>query len=222
MTKFVRSPWTPLAGAALVATSLAVTGCNPSTSSTSGSSSAPPSSAPSASGSAPSSETGESPAAGSSRAGSSGSDSGCTTAHLSVTAEKGQGAAGTLLQTLDFTNTGSTSCTLSGYPGVALADDAGAVGASATRSGGSYKLVTLAPGAKAYVLLKILTNGVYPDSKCRPTPVKALQVFPPGQTQSLTVPDKDLSPDRNEGCQSDSAKLLTIGSLASTEDGARF
>lgn len=204
----------PLAGVALTAAALAVTGCGPSSTGASGTtSSAPPAS------SAPSGGTGTSSTGGSGGSGSSGTGaagSACTTSQLSVTAQDGQAAAGTFYQTLVFTNTGGASCTLSGYPGVSLADGTSPVGASATRDNGSGngKTVTLAPGGKAYANLGIADAHNYPNAKCQPAPVGWLQVFPPNQTGSVRVSDQTLQ--QYPGCQSKSVSLLTIQPVTSS------
>src|SRR5215510_8381854 len=46
---------------------------------------------------------------------------GCATRNLKVTVGTAQGAAGSIYQVIDFTNTSGAACTLFGYPGVALA-----------------------------------------------------------------------------------------------------
>src|SRR6185437_7044615 len=124
------------AGAAVVAAA----GCGSGSSS-----SAPPaaadssasSSSPASSSSAPSS--GESPRAVTSPASSSpaaAGPAGCATRDLQAKVANTEGAAGSVYQNIDFTNVGSTACSLYGYPGVSLGTGMPfkQIGAAASRS----------------------------------------------------------------------------------------
>src|SRR6185437_16984637 len=76
----------------------------------------------------------------------------CTTSELVVWLNtNGNGAAGSVFYTLEFTNLSGHPCTLSGYPGVSAVDLAGRrIGAPARRdSGTTPHTVTLASGANA-------------------------------------------------------------------------
>src|SRR5438309_2387332 len=82
----------------------------------------------------------------------------CTTSILSVHLGAADGAAGSTYEPLVFTNKGSATCTLNGYPGVSfVAPTSGKqVGAAASRNPQhAAELVTLAPGATASALLQI-------------------------------------------------------------------
>lgn len=211
----------PLTGAILAASALLAAGCNSSSSgsSSTSSSASPSASVGSASGSASPSGT-PSPSASPSSpvstpssgsgSGSSGSAAGgspaCATSNLSVTIGGTQGAAGSSVSTIDFTNTGSSSCTLYGYPGVSLTNSSGSqIGAAATRDNGrAPATVTLSPGGKANALLKVAFAGNYPSSACGPTPATSLRVYPPGQTQALQVSYKTTA------CSHTSVKQLSV------------
>jgi len=147
--------------------------------------------------------------AGSTSPGSAGNGlAGCTTQDLQVKAGTSEGAAGSLYQTLDFTNVSSASCTLYGYPGVSLAagSPAAQVGAAAARSTtAAPAVVTLAPGQTANALLRIVQALNYPQATCSPTATTYLRIYPPNETQAVLLPFK------STGCTSDSVKLLTIG-----------
>jgi Protein of unknown function (DUF4232) len=147
--------------------------------------------------------------AGSTSPGSPGTGlAGCATQDLQVKAGTAQGAAGSLYQTLDFTNVSSASCTLYGYPGVSLAagSPAAQVGAAAARSTtAAPAVVTLAPGQTANALLRIVQALNYPQATCSPTATTYLRIYPPNETQAVLLPFK------STGCTSDSVKLLTIG-----------
>jgi hypothetical protein len=119
-----------------------------------------------------------------------------------------EGAAGSVYQNIDFTNTGSSACTMFGYPGVAIGTGTPftQVGAAATRSTtASPSLVTLAPGKTANALLRVVQALNFPQATCTPTPTSDLQVFPPNQTAAIELSFK------STGCASKSVNILTIG-----------
>jgi hypothetical protein len=95
---------------------------------------------------------------------------------------------------LNLTNTGSTPCTLYGYPGVSwvAGSDGHQVGSAATRqgvpTGAKETTVTLVPGATASAAFNIVQAAVIDKSECKPVPVKGLRVYPPGETAALFVP----------------------------------
>ena len=129
----------------------------------------------------------------------------CTTGNLSVHLGAAGGAAGSTYEPLVFTNKGSASCTLDGYPGVSfVAPSSGKkVGAAASRNPQHpAALVTLAPGATASALLQIANEANYPASTCQPTDVSGLRVYPPGATTALYVafkaPQKACSSNVNQ------------------------
>jgi hypothetical protein len=97
-----------------------------------------------------------------------------------------EGTAGSIYTTILFTNTGTVTCTLYGYPGVSLtsAPSSGAqLGAAATRSGTpAPELVRLSPGAVANAVLRIVDAGNYPASTCGLVTAHDLQIYPPNQT----------------------------------------
>lgn len=110
----------------------------------------------------------------------------CTSAHLSVSIGQSQGAAGTFYYPLAFTNTGTTSCTLQGYPGVSLVGSNGnQIGSPATRTTSSPVLVSLAPRSTTTATislsdaLNVCSNPVTPNG---------FRVYPPNQTAALYAP----------------------------------
>jgi hypothetical protein len=132
----------------------------------------------------------------------------CGTGNLKVAVVNAQGAAGSVYQNLDFTNTGSASCSLYGYPGVSLGSGTpfAQVGAAAARSAAaSPAVVTLAPGKTANALLRVVQAANFPSAKCSPTATTSLRIYPPNQTAATYLPFKAT------GCTSSSVKLLTIG-----------
>src|SRR6202034_3739438 len=126
------------------------------------------------------SPTGSSTAAGSGTSGASTASSGtpaCTSADLQASLGGGAGAGMSQNHTgLQLRNTGSSACTLYGYPGVSWVRGASGLqtGAAAVRQpdpGGTEGVVTLAPGALASAPLDIVDAAVIPPSECKPVAV---------------------------------------------------
>jgi Protein of unknown function (DUF4232) len=108
----------------------------------------------------------------------------CPTRDLGVKLGLGQGAMGSTYTVIDFTNIGTVTCTLYGYPGVSLAGGhpVTQIGAAADENPGTPRhLVTLAPGAVANALLRIEHAQILPASQCDPVNATYLQIFPPNQ-----------------------------------------
>ena len=114
----------------------------------------------------------------------------CPTRSLGLKPGLAQGAAGSTYQVIDFTNISNVTCTLYGYPGVALAggQPVTQVGLAAREDPTTpRKLVTLAPGQVANALLRIVDALNYPPSKCGPVKTQWIQVYPPNQTTPVFV-----------------------------------
>jgi uncharacterized protein DUF4232 len=224
MTVTARSRRVPLTGAALAAAALLAAGCSSSSSSSS------VGSAPSSVSGGTAASTGASPAAGAATAGAPSSGAGtatagapssgagtaassapeCTTANLHASVAGGNGAAGSVYTTVDFTNTGSHTCTLYGYPGTSLANSGGPIGAPATRDRTQTPTtVTLAPGAKANAVVRVINAQNYPSGTCSPDSASFLLIYPPNQTQALDVPYK------STGCKNSAVKVLSISPVTS-------
>lgn len=115
----------------------------------------------------------------------------CATRDLQAKLGPGQGAAGSSYIAIDFKNIGTTTCTLYGYPGVSLAGGSpiAQIGQAADENPATpRRLVTLAPGAVANALLRIVNAGNFPASRCQPVPSTYLQIFPPNQTTPIYLP----------------------------------
>ena len=137
-----------------------------------------------------------------------GGAAGCATQDLRATVVNAEGAAGSVYQNIDFTNTGSTSCTLYGYPGVSLGSGTPftQIGAAATRSTAAPPaVVTLAPGQTGNALLRVTQAQNYPSATCAPKTTTDLQIYPPGQTTAIYLAYQ------STGCTSKAVNLLTIG-----------
>jgi hypothetical protein len=114
----------------------------------------------------------------------------CTTAELSASLGEGGAAAGSVYRPLIFTNTGSRTCELRGFPGVSYVagDDGHQVGPAAAMSGERGGQVPISPGSTARAQLQLVTVQNYDPADCHPVPVRGLRVYPPGDTASLFVP----------------------------------
>ena len=220
-----RAVLTGTAGLVMVVAATAVAGCgsqaasslssSPSASSSSGSSGSN-GAASSASSSAAAPTGHASSAAVNPNAAAAGGPPGCATRDLKATVGVAQGAAGSVYQVIDFTNIGTASCSLYGYPGIALAGGSPVtqIGAAASRSPqAGPALVTLAPGAVANTLLRITQAQNYPTSKCSPMASTYLQIYPPNQTTPVYLGYK------STGCSSSAVKLLSIGVMQAGTGG---
>lgn len=126
--------------------------------------------------------------AGSAAAASASSASRCKTSHLEVWfgLGLGGGTAGSVYYPLEFSNVGHSACTLNGFPGVsAVGSGGGQLGPAAGRNGQHHGTVTLAPGATAHAILRVEDAGAL---CAHPVTAVGLKVFPPGATQSQSVP----------------------------------
>ena len=107
----------------------------------------------------------------------------CATANLGVWVNLSQGsvAAGTAAFPLDFTNTGSRACTLSGYPGVSATNaNGGQLGRAAARDPlYKAKTVTLPAGGTAHAQLLWTEIGNFTASGCKPATASLIKVYPP-------------------------------------------
>lgn len=133
----------------------------------------------------------------------------CSTSQLAASLTNGQGAAGSMIYSLEFQNVSQVTCTLFGNPGVSLVTGSAGVqlGAAATFvNHATATTVTLAPNARAGAALQIAEAQNYPASLCDQTPAQGLRVYPPGQTAALFVAASGLV-----GCRDVDAQLLQVG-----------
>src|ERR1700733_4407053 len=217
-----RAVLTGTAGLVMVVAATAVAGCgSQAASSLSTSPSATPGSSGSNGAAASSSSASASAAAPTGHASSAavnpnataaGGPPGCATRDLKATVGVAQGAAGSVYQVIDFTNIGTASCSLYGYPGIALAGGSPVtqIGMAASRSPqAGPALVPLKPGAVANTLLRITQAQNYPTSKCSPMASTYLQIYPPNQTTPIYLGYK------STGCSATGVNLLTVSVVQS-------
>jgi hypothetical protein len=182
-----RTRWAAVALACLA--TLALAGCSSSSSSSSSAAASSSSSAPAASTSTSAPATSPSASVSSNVVGAAA----CPNGSLKVTQGLGQGYAGGVYEVIDFTNTSGSTCTLYGYPGVALVSGPPYVqiGLAAKRSTNTpVTQITLAPGDVANALLQIVEALNFPTATCSPAAATDLQVYPPGQTVAVYLPNQ--------------------------------
>jgi hypothetical protein len=133
----------------------------------------------------------------------------CATSSLHVKLGVAQGYAGGVYQVIDFTNTSKSTCTLYGYPGVSLVSGPPykQIGLAAGRSPTTpVKPITLATGATANALLRIVDALNYPSASCQPTKATALRVYPPNQTAPAYLPST------SNGC-ANPVEIMNVGAV---------
>ena len=179
-------------GIAGAAAALIVLAAVASCSSSSSSSSTPASSPSTSSPAAPSSNTATATAPASSLSPAATGPAPCATSGLNVTLGASNGAAGSVFQTIVFTNTSGATCTLFGYPGVSLvsAPPYTQIGLAAQRSSTTpVTTVTLASGATASAVLRVVDALNFGSATCGPTKAAFLRIYPPNQTAPVYLAD---------------------------------
>jgi hypothetical protein len=120
----------------------------------------------------------------------------CQLTQLKVAPGTSGGAAGSVGQTITFTNISTTTCTMNGYPGVAALNAQGQQVIQAARrptgmlgglqnSADPIPVVTLAPGQVASAEVERSEDPVGTATSCVYYP--SFLVTPPGETHSVTV-----------------------------------
>lgn len=118
----------------------------------------------------------------------------CTTGQLALSFGGSTGAGGTSYSTYYLADSGGTTCSLEGFPGVAVLDAGGNVvqhpatrGALGTHGPVPVTPVVLHPGQRASFLLTSVDNVPNPDCPSEYSGT-TLQVYPPNQTSALRQP----------------------------------
>ena len=116
----------------------------------------------------------------------------CTTSQIQVRLDTRSAgvAAGSSYIPLDFTNVGSASCTLAGFPQVSVAASStgrqlGGVG-TLDRSAPA-QLMVLSAGQSAHIWLRFLDVTNIPAAQCHPVAAAGLRVSLPGQEQGTFI-----------------------------------
>jgi hypothetical protein len=130
----------------------------------------------------------------------------CTVDELSVTLGAGNGAAGSEIVPIVFTNTGKTSCELHGFPGVSFVGDGNGtqLGAAADEDSSSPIVQnTLKPGGAVQAQLKIASAQNFDN--CTVVPADGFRVYPPHSFDSVFVKATGMS-----ACSNAAVHLLTV------------
>jgi hypothetical protein len=107
----------------------------------------------------------------------------CTAAQLTTGLDGGDAGAGNSYRYLVFTNKSTTTCHLTGFPGVSMLDaDGKQIGQPATRTQTSYTQVVLAPGGSASDTI----HTVNQQGPCLATSTQ-LRIYPPGSKASQLI-----------------------------------
>lgn len=115
----------------------------------------------------------------------------CATSHLRVWYGSPAGAAaGSSYIPLEFSNIGTTTCALYGFPGVSGVTADGVQLGSPARWNHviAPRTVVLTPGSTAHDILQMVDVFNYPAGTCKPVKADGLRVYPPNQKASATVP----------------------------------
>lgn len=128
----------------------------------------------------------------------------CTS--LSLTQGSSSGAAGTIYKNAVITNTGTSTCTVTGYPGVFMQDGSGTQVGSGAAANSLYPAttVTLAPGAKAHTVVAFPQQPNFPPGTCSPIG-SSMKLYAPGVATALVAPWSDYS------CPGFSATAIQMG-----------
>jgi hypothetical protein len=132
----------------------------------------------------------------------------CASSQLVASLANGSGAAGSVGYDLILRNSGSTTCSLLGYPGVSYVTAAfgSTVGAPARRDPlAAVTTVTLAPGKAARATVIETDSLNYPPDTCQLTTVAGLRIYPPNQTAPLFVPQS------TKACANPADPVLQVG-----------
>ena len=136
----------------------------------------------------------------------------CSASKLVVWAgeEPGGGTAGSVYYRIEFTNLGSGTCTLFGFPTVSALNLSGKqVGGPAIHagSGKKAKAVKLAQGQTATAQLQIVDALNYSPNECKPTWAAGLRIGIPGGSGSK------IAPLAFQTCAKTSAQILSVGAV---------
>jgi hypothetical protein len=120
-------------------------------------------------------------------------------------ADAANGTAGYIYYPVEFTNTGSSSCTLSGYPGFsAVNGKLKQLGPAAKRSGAKPATVTLKPGQTASAMVGILPPGFV--TGCKKATAAGFRIYAPNETNGQLALNLSFSVCTNK-------RTLTIGAV---------
>jgi len=133
----------------------------------------------------------------------------CTTDTSTAELGEAEGAAGSTIVPIVFTNTSTEACTLEGFPTVEFVGDGNGtqIGATATEDDTTTPaLVTVEPGASAVSTLTI-TDAANADD-CEPTDVDGFRIIPPGSGDAFFIEITDY-----QACANTSVEILKVTAI---------
>ncbi|WP_227488341.1 DUF4232 domain-containing protein [Brachybacterium subflavum] len=115
----------------------------------------------------------------------------CTASHLKISVDQGDPAAGSVMFTISFTNTGDDPCRIGGYPGVsAVGGGDGTQLGKAAQRGQAGKAAVLIPNGHAEASLKAVDvgDGGGPlGDECEATDADGWRIYAPGSKKAQYV-----------------------------------
>ncbi|MDX6327133.1 MAG: hypothetical protein QOK15_3487 [Nocardioidaceae bacterium] len=107
----------------------------------------------------------------------------CTSSQLAVHFGTSDSGAGTTFHRIRFRNTGSSACTLDGYPRLVFLNAAGdRIGFPAKHIRADHQPVTIRPDRVGVAVLGIPSYQNFPRARCHPRRASQLAVRAPGTT----------------------------------------
>ncbi len=134
----------------------------------------------------------------------------CTSQNLTAALTAGDGGgAGSSYPYLVLTNSGTADCSVTGYPGVSFASAGSQIGAAAERDDSvDPQTIVLKPGESAHSALRITNADAFDSNACNAQQADSLVVYPPDQTQAITIATSDF-----KGCANSNTKIITVRAL---------
>ncbi|WP_181420624.1 DUF4232 domain-containing protein [Curtobacterium sp. MCPF17_046] len=122
-----------------------------------------------------------------------------------------EAGASNVEEELQLTNTGTTDCTLQGWPGVSLVGDSDGtqIGQPAEFDRSTaHDTVTLKPGRAAVARFHYVQADAFDPGTCKPVTGDGFRVYPPGSKTSLFIPAEGV-----RGCTAGNETIFTVGAL---------
>ncbi|MDP4332409.1 DUF4232 domain-containing protein [Curtobacterium sp. A7_M15] len=135
----------------------------------------------------------------------------CTTDHLKGVFAGQDAGASNVDEELQLTNTGTTDCTLQGWPGVSLVgnNNGTQIGQPAEFDRSTaHEVVSLKPGTTAVAHFHYVQADAFDQATCKPATGDGFRVYPPGSTTSLFIAATGV-----KGCSAGSEKIFTVGAF---------
>jgi hypothetical protein len=130
----------------------------------------------------------------------------CTVDHLTLSLGTPNGAAGSEIIPIIFTNTGSTSCELHGFPGVSFVGDGNGTQLGAAADEDSTVAIqqnTVKPGTAVQAQVKVVQAANF--SNCTVVAADGFRVYPPHSFEAVFVKATGLS-----ACSNADVHLLAV------------